>query len=164
MDNTMDATIKQHAEQLLEAGELEELYQLIAPLLAANDPYAQLLYSSFSLERLNESDDDFEKRSVTLLKAASAGGLADASYRLGVLYLYGDMTAEADQTSTVYFERAIEQGHSHAKFTHGFNLYYGTDQTPQNKPKGLQLLKAAADEGIALAAEELKLILAAPSH
>jgi TPR repeat protein len=157
----MEPNIREQADQLFESGELEELYQLIAPFIEANDPYAQLLYSSFSLERLNESDDDFEQRSVELLKAASEGGLADASYRLGVLYLYGDMAAEQGQSSSFYFERAISQGHSHSKFTHGFNLYYGTDQTEQNKPKGLQLLKEAADEGIALAAEELKIIYSA---
>ena len=153
----MEASIKEKADQLFEDGEVEELYQLIAPLIEANDPYAQLLYSSFSLERLNESDEDFEKRSVALLKAASEGGLADASYRLGVLCLYGDLSSNKDETSSVYFERAISQGHSHSKFTYGFNLYYGTE-TKQDKPRGLQLLKEAADEGIELAKEELKII------
>lgn len=154
----METTIKEQADQLLENGDVEELYQLIAPFIAANDPYALLLYSSFSLERLNESDDAFEKRSVALLKAASEGGLADASYRLGVLYLYGDLASAEDQQSSFYFERAISQGHSHSKFTYGFNLYYGTDQTQQNKPRGIQLLKEAAAEGIKLAEEELKII------
>lgn len=154
----METNIKERADQLFENGEVEKLYQLIAPFLDANDPYAQLLYSSFSLERLNESDDAFEKRSVELLKAASEGGLADASYRLGVLYLYGDLASEQDQKSSFYFERAISQGHSHSKFTYGFSLYYGTDQTEQNKPRGLQLLKEAAEEGVKLAEEELKII------
>jgi TPR repeat protein len=160
----METSIREKADQLFENGDVEELYELIAPFIEANDPYAQLLYSSFSLERLNESDDDFEKRSVALLKAASEGGLADASYRLGVLYLYGDMVAGQDESSSFYFERAISQGHSHSKFTHGFNLYYGTDQNPQNKPRGLQLLKEASDEGIELAKEELKIIYASTHH
>lgn len=157
----METSIKEKADQLFENGDVEELYQLIEPLIAAKDPYALFLYSSFSLERLNESDEDFEKRSAELLKAASEGGLADASYRLGVLYLYGDLATAEDQNSSFYFERAISQGHSHSKFTHGFNLYYGTDQTKQDKPRGLQLLKEAAEEGITLAAEELKIIYSA---
>jgi len=160
----METSIREKADQLFENGDVEELYELIAPFIEANDPYAQLLYSSFSLERLNESDEDFEKRSVALLKAASEGGLADASYRMGVLYLYGDMVAEQGESSAFYFERAISQGHSHSKFTHGFNLYYGTDQTPQNKPRGLQLLQEAADERIELAAEELKIIYNSTHH
>jgi len=154
----MENSIKEKAEQLFESGEVEELYQLIEPFIKANDPYALFLYSSFSLERLNESDDDFEKRSIELLKGASEGGLADASYRLGVLYLYGDLASEKDQKSAYYFEKAIAQGHSHSKFTYGFSLYYGTDQTVQNKSRGLQLLKEAADEGIKLAEDELKII------
>jgi len=153
----METSIKEKADQLFEDGELETLYELIEPFLKANDPYAQLLYSSFSLERLNESDDAFEKRSLALLKAASEGGLADASYRLGVLFLYGDEASTGDENSSIYFERAIAQGHSHSKFTYGFNLYYGTE-TKQDKPRGLQLLKEAAEEGIELAKEELKII------
>jgi len=154
----MDNSIKEKAEQLFEEGEVEALYQLIEPFIAAKDLYALFLYSSFSLERLNESDEEFEARSVELLRTASDGGLADASYRLGVLYLYGDLASETDPQSSFYFERAITQGHSHSKFTYGFNLYYGTDHIPQNKTRGIQLLKEAAQEGIALAEEELKLI------
>ncbi|RYZ81705.1 MAG: hypothetical protein EOO68_35500, partial [Moraxellaceae bacterium] len=67
----MDATIKEKADQLFENGDVEELYQLIEPFINADDPYALFLYSSFSLERLNEGDDDFEKRSIELLKGAS---------------------------------------------------------------------------------------------
>lgn len=156
----MESTIREQAEQLLENGEVEQLYQLIEPFINAKDPYALFLYSSFSLESLNESDEDFEARSIELLKAASEGGLAEASYRLGVLYLYGDLGGE-DQKSSLYFERAISQGHSHSKFTYGFSLYYGTDQIAQHKPRGLQLLKDAAEEGIELAAEELKIIYSA---
>lgn len=152
----METAIKEKAEHLLENGDVEALYQLIEPFIKANDPYALFLYSSFSLESLNESDDDFEKRSVELLKAASEGGLAEASYRLGVLYLYSDMPADDEQKSSVYFERAIAQGHSHSKFTYGFSLYY--EQTGQEKARGLQLLKEAAEEGVELAVEELKLI------
>lgn len=154
----MDTNLKEEAEQLLENGDVEALYQLIEPLIKAQDPYALFLYSSFSLESLNESDEEFETRSVELLKAASNGGLAEASYRLGVLYLYSDLTDEEDTQSSVYFERAIAQGHSHSKFTYGFNLYYGTSQTKQDKNRGLQLLKEAASEGIELATEELKII------
>lgn len=154
----MDAELKAQAEALLENGDVETLYALISPFLQAKDPYAQLLYSSFSLESMNESDEAFEQRSVELLKLASEGGLAEASYRLGVLFLYGDLATEGDGQSSFYFERAIAQGHSHSKFTYGFNLYYGAGQTPQDKTRGLLLLKEAAEEGIELAAEELKII------
>jgi len=152
----MDTAIQHQAEQLLENGELEELYQLLSPFLAAKNPYAQLLYSSFSLERLNESDEQFEARSAALLAEASAGGLGEASYRLGVLYLYGE--APDAKKSNDYFERAITQGHSHTKFTYGFNLYYGVSSSAQEKLRGRQLIEQAAQEGVQAALEELKLI------
>lgn len=152
----MDTAIQQQAEQLFEDGELEELYQLLAPLLATKDPYAQLLYSSFSLERLNESDEQFEARSAALLAEASEGGLGEASYRLGVLHLYGE--SPDAKKSNDYFERAITQGHSHTKFTYGFNLYYGASSSAQEKLRGRQLIEQAAQEGVQAALDELKLM------
>lgn len=154
----METQIKQTAEELLENGELEALYELLAPYLEKDDPYAQFLYSSFSLESANESEPEFEERSMNLLMNASAGGVAEASYRLGVIYLYGDFVATNSHSSSEYFERAIEQGHSHSKFTYGFNLYYGSGDVSQDKPRGLALLEQAAKEGVALATEELKII------
>lgn len=152
----MENSLKQQAEELLDSGELEALYQLLEPLLTAKDPYAQLLYSSFSLERLNESDEQFETRSAALLAEASEGGLGEASYRLGVLYLYGE-SPDAKKSNN-YFERAIAQGHSHTKFTYGFNLYYGASSSAQEKLRGRQLIEQAAQEGVQAALEELKLI------
>ncbi len=152
----MENHTRQQADELFENGDVEELYQLIEPFLAAKDPYAQLLYSSFSLERLNESDEQFEARSAALLAEASEGGLGEASYRLGVLYLYGD--SPDSQKSNDYFERAIAQGHSHTKFTYGFNLYYGVNSSAREKLRGRQLIEQAAQEGVQAALDELKLI------
>lgn len=154
----MENSIREKAEALLEEGELVELYALLAPYLEQGDGYAQFLYSSFSLESLNETEDEFEARSMQLLNSASEAGVAEASYRLGVIYLYGDFVENNSKRSSDYFERAITQGHSHSKFTYGFNLYYGVGDVQQDKAKGLKLLQEAAQEGIALAADELKMI------
>ena len=154
----MENSIREKAEALLEEGELVELYALLAPYLEQGDGYAQFLYSSFSLESLNETEDEFEARSMQLLNSASEAGIAEASYRLGVIYLYGDFVENNSTRSSDYFERAIAQGHSHSKFTYGFNLYYGVGDVQQDKAKGLRLLQEAAQEGIALAADELKMI------
>lgn len=154
----MQNEIKQQAEELLENGEVEALYELLSPYLEQNDPYAQFLYSSFSLESTGETDEEFEARSMKLLEAASEGGVAEASYRLGVMYLYGDFVAGSSKSSSDYFERAIAQGHSHSKFTYGFNLYYGSGDVKQDKTRGLKLLEEAAQEGVELAREELKII------
>lgn len=154
----MDNQIKQKAEDLLEKGEVEQLYTLLLPYLDQGDPYAQFLYSSFSLESTHETEEEFEQRSMKLLVSASEGGVAEASYRLGVAYLYGDFVEAGSHNSSDYFERAIIQGHSYSKFTYGFSLYYGSGDMKQDKLRGLALMEAAAKEGIALAAEELKII------
>ena len=154
----MENPIKQNAEELLENGEVEALYELLSPYLEEKDPYAQFLYSSFSVEKTGETEEEFEARSIRLLESASEGGVAEASYRLGVIYLYGDFAGDNSKTSSEYFERAISQGHSHSKFTYGFNLYYGSGDVKQDKSRGLKLLEEAAREGVLLATEELKII------
>jgi TPR repeat protein len=154
----MENEIKQKAEVLLENGEVEALYELLSPYLDKNDAYAQFLYSSFSLESTGETEDEFEVRSMKLLEAASEGGVAEASYRLGVMYLYGDFAVNNSKSSSDYFERAIAQGHAHSKFTYGFNLYYGSGDVKQDKARGLTLLKEAAQEGVQLARDELNLL------
>jgi TPR repeat protein len=154
----MENDIKQKAETLLDGGEVEALYELLSPYLDKNDAYAQFLYSSFSVESSGETDDEFEARSMRLLESASEGGVAEASYRLGVIYLYGDFVENNSKSSGDYFERAIAQGHSHSKFTYGFNLYYGSGDVKQDKARGLKLLEEAAQEGVQLARDELNLL------
>lgn len=154
----MENQIKVSAEKLLEDGELDALYELLSPYLEKDDPYAQFLYSSFSLESTNETEEEFEERSMKLLIKASEGGVAEASYRLGVIYLYGDFVDTNSTSSSEYFERAIKQGHAHSKFTYGFSLYYGSSGVIQDKARGLTLLEDAAKDGISLAVEELKII------
>lgn len=154
----MENEIKQKAEGLLDNGEVEALYELLSPYLELGDTYAQFLYSSFSLESSGETEEEFEVRSMRLLESASEGGVAEASYRLGVIYLYGNFVDDRSKSSSDYFERAIAQGHSHSKFTYGFNLYYGSGDVKQDKTRGLRLLEEAAQEGVELAREELKII------
>jgi len=154
----MENEVKQKAEALLDSGEVEALHELLSPYLERGDAYAQFLYSSFSLESTGETDEEFEARSMRLLESASEGGVAEASYRLGVMYLYGNFVDDTSKSSSDYFERAIAQGHSHSKFTYGFNLYYGSSDVKQDRTRGLILLEAAAQEGVEIAREELKII------
>ncbi len=154
----MEDQIKHRADELLEEGEIEALYALLAPYLALGDPYAQFLYSSFSLESTHETEEEFEKRSMKMLLNAADGGVAEASYRLGVMHLYSDSEDINPNEASGYFERAIAQGHSYSKFTLGFNLYYGYSGTQQDQSRGIKLLQEAAQEGVALAKDELAII------
>ncbi|TOJ06224.1 hypothetical protein CGI47_22195 [Vibrio parahaemolyticus] len=144
------------AERLLDQGNYKALAKFLAPFVESKDPYAINLFSCFSLPC--ESESDFHKRHINQTVEASKLGSAVASYRMGVNYLYGDDVERDLSKASYYFERAINQGHSHAKFTYGFSLYHGTDGTTRDVSRGLRLMQEAAKEGIELAVSELETI------
>lgn len=151
----MEPHIKKKAIALSEGGDADELYRLIKPYIEAKDPFASYLYSTFSLREFNESEADFSDRDIRLKKFASENGIAEASYRMGVNHLYGDDVVQDYGEAAKYFERAIEQGHTHTKFTYGYSLYYGTDENAMDKPRGLELMRQAQVEGSEGARNEL---------
>ena len=154
----MEESVKQKALVLEEQGETEKLYELLKPYIEAEDVFALYLYAHFSLDSFNETEEEFEKRNIKLTTIASEGGVADASYRMGVNHLYGDDVEQDYKKARMYFERAIKQGHSYTKFTLGFSLYYGNDQNEKDETRGLALIKEAAKDGVDLAIKELEII------
>ena len=154
----MDEQLQKTALSILDHSDLEELQKLLSPYLAEEDPFALYLSSRFSLAASNESEEEFAKRSIFQLKQASEGGVAQASYQMGVNHLYGDDVPQDYSAASKYFERAITQGHSYTKFTFGFSLFYGTDQNPKDEERGLALMCEAAHEGVEQAVQELELI------
>lgn len=154
----MEEEIKKKAVELHEKGELEELYEVLKPYVEKEDAFALFLSATFSLNKLNESDEEISKRYVSQMTRASEGGVAQASYQMGVNHLYGDDVPQDYKLASSYFEKAISQGHSYSKFTYGFSLYYGTDQNQKDEKRGLVLMQEAANEGIEKAVKELALI------
>ncbi|MEK2158763.1 hypothetical protein CGH72_23050 [Vibrio parahaemolyticus] len=144
------------AEKLLDKGNYKALTKFLAPFVKSKDPDAINLISCFSSP--NESESDFLKRHISQKVEASRLGSADASYRMGVNYLYGDDVERDLSESSYYFERAINQGHSYSKFTYGFSLYHGTDGKTRDVSRGLRLMQEAAADGIELAVKELETI------
>ena len=130
------------AEKLFDNGETEELTKLLLPFVELNDPYAINFISCYS--QPGESHSDFDKRYIKQKTKASELGSADASYRMGINHLYGDDVEQDLNKASQYFERAIQQGHSHTKFTYGFSLYYGTDGNSKDTCRGLMLMHEAA--------------------
>jgi len=157
----MDEKVKSKAIQLCDDGELDELNELLAPFVDEGDPFAMHLRAGFSLGDSFESEEEYSKRYVLQMSGASEGGIAQASYRMGVNHLYGDDVQQDYKLASMYFERAISQGDSYTKFTYGFSLFYGNDENQKDEKKGLALMKEAANEGIELALKELDLINAA---
>ncbi len=154
----MEELIKSQALNFEKEGNLDELYKLIKPYIEAEDVFALNLYSCFSLTSFNETDEEFTQRSIKLKTLASKGGIANASYRMGVNHLYGDDVEQSYKKASMFFERAIEQGDSYTKFIYGFSLYYGKDGNNRDENKGLSLMEEAATEGIEKAIKELEYI------
>ena len=160
----MEDKIKIKITKLFDDGQLEELQKLLLPYVAEGDPFALHISACFSLGDSNETEEEYSKRYVQQMTKASEGGIAQASYQMGVNHLYGDDVKQDYKLASMYFERAIEQGHSYTKFTYGFSIYYGTDENPKDKGRGIALMREAANEGIDKAIKELELIDASKNN
>ncbi len=154
----MEESIKNKIIKLFDEGELEELHEILVPYVAEGDPFALHVNAGFSLTSFEETEKEYSERYVDQMIKASEGGISKASYQMGVNHLYGDDVKQDYKLASMYFERAIAQGHSYSKFTFGFSIYYGMDENPRDKERGLKLMEEAADEGIEKAVKELEII------
>jgi len=144
----MNESIKQKALSLFDNGDLDELFELIKPYIAAEEPYAMYLYSCFSRSEWNESDEGFEERSLRNLYFAAERNVPEAMYKLACYYLNGEFVEKNLQQSAIYFERAAKGGHSRSKLSHGMNLYHGGDGSRESRILALKFIEEAASEGV----------------
>ena len=150
----METEIEEKIYKLIELGNTRKLRKFVGPYLADEHPLA--LYAVACTSFRHESEEQFAVRYIQQMTKASEGGIARASYQMGVNHLYGDDVQQDYMLASVYFERAIEQGHSYSKFTYGFSLYYGTDENKKDMVRGLSLMQEAANEGEEKAVRELQ--------
>ncbi|MHA6896860.1 hypothetical protein ACQUJT_22685 [Ralstonia pseudosolanacearum] len=155
MTNTNAADPIELAWQLLDDGDARKAYQLLVPLLAEGVPAAEFLYSRFSFSDV-ESVDQFEARSIRLLRSASAAGYAPALYALAVHYDMGDMVNRDPCEASRLFRAAAEAGHPAAMLAHGLDVFHGSNGTEKNQERGLLLVGRAVDEGVEGAQEEFE--------
>jgi TPR repeat protein len=142
------------AAQLIDSGDCAQAYQLLKPHIDEDQPEALFLFSKFSIK--SETDEEFERRSVECLERAAAGHYPPALYALGVCYDSGELTAYDPLLAARLFEQAANSGYAKAKLSHGLNLYYGSNGIMKNAAAGLELIRAAADEGVEGAIEFLR--------
>jgi len=135
------------AKIALESIGCKEAYELLAPLLDKRDPAAMFLYSTFSISEV-ESESNFEKRRINLLRLASEAGYAPAIYELAVCYDLGDLVEKNSTLASTLYEKAAKAGYAKAKLYHGLNLFYGSHGVKKNELEGLSLIKQAADEDV----------------
>ena len=90
----MDAKVYNHCSALLRKGELEELSEILRPLVQTGDQDAFYLSLMFSLD---ESGADFDKRRIEGLKALTQRKHKHAVFDLAWLYRHGDDGVEQDE-------------------------------------------------------------------
>ena len=155
MDKHLTEKLLQDAGIEMNSGSCAKAYELIEPLLAEGNPAALFLYSHFSLPE-TELEEEFEKRSIEMLKTAAEAGFAPAIYSLAVCYELGDRIAMNKVLAAELFKQASEAGYSKAKVSHGLNIYYGSYGVPKDAVLGLELIREAASEGCDEALEVLR--------
>lgn len=155
MDTTHTDKLLHDAELKMKSGEFKKAYELIEPLLSEGNPAALFLYSHFSLSG-TEDENEFEKRSIEMLKTAAESGFLPAIYSLAVCYELGDRVQIDEVRAAYLFKQAAEAGYLKAKVSHGLNLYYGSYGVAKDATLGLALIKDAAIEGCDEATEALR--------
>jgi TPR repeat protein len=155
MDTHTAEKLVADAEAALNTVGCEAAYKLIEPLLAEGNPAALFLYSHFSFSEL-ETEEEFDKRRIEMLRRAAGLGYAPALHALGVCYDTGDLVEGDPSYAATLLKAAAEKGHPKAKFLHGLNLFYASNGMHKDEELGLQLIRDAAQEGVEEAQEYLK--------
>jgi TPR repeat protein len=154
MDNHSENMISA-ARRSIELGDYSGALLQLRPLLDSEVPEALFIFSTFSIAG-TETDSEFERRSLKLLRRASELGYPPAIYALGVCYEAGDLISADLNKAATLFEAAARLGYSKAKFRFGLNVFYGTAGTPRDEESGLRLIREAAGEGVEEAHEYLE--------
>jgi TPR repeat protein len=147
MSDLTTEKLLQAAEAALDSLGCEAAYKLLEPLLAARNPGALYLYSRFSIAE-KESEKEFEMRSIRMLREAADAGYLPAVYSLAICHEVGDLVEADPGYAASLFKAAADKGYPKAKFRHGLNVYYGSNGVNQNTAQGLELIRAAAEEGV----------------
>lgn len=142
------------AKNEIEQGDCGLAYKLLQPLIDQENPEALYLFSMFSLPN-DESIEDFEQRSVSLLTKSAACEYAPAQYALGVYYDGGDLVKQDKLKAATLFKAAAISGYSKAQLSHGLDLYYGSNGISKDVTLGLDFIRKAADAGVEEAVEML---------
>jgi TPR repeat protein len=146
------------ANKFYDEGSISELYEFIKPFLENDDPYALYFSSRFSLGGWNETDDQFDKRSVEALTKAAEADVVEALYRLSALYFAGDIVKININAGKRCLDRAADLNFWPAKLSVGINLYYGSNGYPKNLVKAVDFVSEATRHNVEGASEILEKI------
>ena len=131
-----------------------EAYDILKPFIKKKCPKALFLFSMFSLP--HEADEQFEQRSVDLLKQASASGYAPAQFALGLCYEGGGILEQDPRKAAKLYREAAINGYAKAQLRYGLDLFYGSNGVEKNTDLNIKYIRKASDSGIDEASEFLK--------
>ncbi len=154
----MDQIAIDKANEIYDKGSMSELYKFIKPFLEKEDPYAFYLYSRFSLEEWNESDEEYDRRYVDSLAKAAEGNVVEAMYRLSSLYFTGDTVEQNIEIGKSYLDKALALNYGPAKLSVGINLCYGSNGYEKNIDRAVEVVSEAVSENVEGATEALERI------
>jgi uncharacterized protein len=123
---------------------LKQAHALLVPLVSRGVSHAQYLCASGTLSTELKDEDEFEKRYLELIEAASKQGHAKAQFHLGQAYDNGGDLGHHPELSAYWFRLSAEQGYCYAQWVHGLNLMNGTG-VARNVELGLEYIQRAAD-------------------
>lgn len=137
------------------------VWKLIEPLIEKKNPdalFLKCMMTTYS-EGSGISNEEYNDLYLKYLREAADAGSIDAKFRLAC-ELDEDKTREE---ASSLFKEAAESGHPYAMWCHGLNLYGGTGQK-QNKERGREYIKKAADLKCVLAIRFLSEVYASGLH
>ena len=91
-----------------------------------------------------------ETQDIEEIRKAVEQGHAEAQYRLGLMYSFGQGAPQDSREAAKLIRKAAEQGHAEAQFILGF-MYSTGDGVPQDSREAAKLIRKVAEQGYALA-------------
>lgn len=155
MDESQIPFLLDKARKNINRGRFLSAKKILLPLVECKNPEAMFLYSNFSIKN-DETEENFDKRSISLLIESSKLGYVPAMYALAVCYCYGDGVKEDRTLASSIFKELAERGYSRAKLDYGLDLYYGSNGIQKDKEFGLYYIRQAVIDKVDGAAEKLK--------
>ena len=144
-----DSEILKEAERAFDISQIKKARALLAPLIERDVAAAILLDCAYSGADVPEEEAD--RRYIEGVQRAAELGDAQARYRLGVFYDYGEfeeygVTQDKVRASEI-FRTLAEEGDPHCMYIYGCELLWGLGSFETDVDLGMQMLRAAIDGG-----------------
>lgn len=122
---------------------VEGVAKLLEPYVKSGNPEAEFLLASIG--DASETDEEFDRRHLVLLKSSATKGYPAAVYALGACYDTGELVDLDKELAATYFAQAAKAGHARSQWIHGEDLLYGRNGVVPDEAAGVAFMKRSAD-------------------